>query len=249
MSLTNYKRRAEGVRFEGEVFGRMDLRSMKAIGSSWTDCSFVGCKMDLTHWPGSKFERTLFQSCSMPLVNFAASTFEECLFKDCNLEQASFMGSAFNDGGFKNCRMAYGETMFQDVTVKPLLRFEGCNLHGSNLDFRQVEKGSIRFEGCDLWGAKTSFGCTFWNSTFDDRTVKHFLALVARAAQDPRIAELAGDQYAVVCRAMDGGAKRWDRDSTTSRETPASLTPDSPAPTAMTQTPKMKLVAETRTRS
>ena len=235
MSLLNYKRRAEGVHFEDETFDKMDLRSMKAFGSTWKNCQFRDCQIDLADWRASKFEGCSFVRCSMPLVNFATCFFESTGFSKCNLEQVSFIGSHITQVTFDTCRMAYGDTMFQDATCKGEgLLFMDCNLHGSNLDFREVEKGALRFEGCDLWGAKTSFSCHFWNGTFDERTIQHFLALVARSAQDPRIAELAGDQYAVVCRAMDGGAKRWDRDSTTSRETTSSPTLSFPGQTGTT---------------
>jgi len=228
MSLVNYKRRAEAVRFEDEVFEKLDLRSMKAFGSSWKDCSFRDCQFDLTDWRNSTFDGCTFLRCSLPLVNFSTCVFERTTFTKCNLEQASFMGSHFTGVTFAGCRMAYGDTMFQDATCKgDGLRFLDSNLHGSNLDFRQAERESLQFDGCNLWAAKLSMGCQFWNGTFDDRTVRQFLALVARAAQDPRIAELAGDQYAVVCRAMDGV-----KGGTHERET---------------RTPTMKPVMETRT--
>jgi uncharacterized protein YjbI with pentapeptide repeats len=204
MSLVTFKRRAEAVKFEGEVFTGLDLRSMKAFGSTFTGCSFVDCQLDLTDWRASKFERCLFQNCTMRMVNFSTSFFEDCLFTDCDLEQASFMGSHFRKGAFLRCRMAYGETLFQDATVKVDLLLEDCNLHGSNLDFREVEPKALNLTRCNLWGAKASFGCAFWAGSFDQRTIRQFLALVARASQDSLIAELAGDQYAVICRAMDG---------------------------------------------
>jgi hypothetical protein len=187
-----------------QVFENLDLRSMKAFGSTFTGCSFVNCQFDLTDWRASKFERCLFQGSSMRLVNFSTSFFEDCLFLKCDLEQASFMGSQFRDGSFKNCRMAYGEAMFQDATAKGELVFEGCNLHGTNMDFREVEPKALVFRDCNLWGAKMSMGCAVWNGSFDKRLVRQFLALVARVSQDSDIARLAGDEYAVVMRAMGG---------------------------------------------
>ena len=226
-SLTNWKRRAESVHFEGETFEKLDLRSMKAFGSQWKDCLFVDCRFDLTDWRASKFEACGFKDCNMPLVNFATSFFDGCQFHSCNLEQASFMGSHFRDSIFRFSRMVYGDTMFQDVTAKGDVRFMGCNLHGSNLDFREVEPKALRFEDCNLWGVKVGMACEFWNSSVDDRTVRQFLALVARVSDDPRIAELAGDQMAVVQRAMDGTGKCLStKDSaTTSTRTPESLAP------------------------
>jgi uncharacterized protein YjbI with pentapeptide repeats len=204
MSLTAWKRRAEACHFEGESFEGLDLRSMKAFGSTFKDCSFRDCQFDLADWRASKFDGCMFVRCKLPLVNFATSFFEESCFVDCNLEQASFMGSQFRDVMFTDCRLAYGDTMFLDVTVKEAAVFLRCNLHGSNLNFREVGPKTLRFDTCNLWGVVLSMNCAFWDCTLDERTVKQFLALIARVAQDERIAELAGDQYAVVCRAMDG---------------------------------------------
>lgn len=236
MSLLNFKRRAEAVKFESEVFEKMDLRSMKAFGSTWTACSFVDCDMDLTDFRASKFERTTFQNCSVRMVNFATGFFEDCLFLDCDLEQTSFMGAHFRDGGFKDSRMAYGETMFQDATMKGRIRFEGCNLHGSNLDFREVAPKSLSFERCNLWGIKVSMGCAFWDATFDDRNIRQFLALVGRAAENPAIADLAGDQYAVVCRAMDGApaCSKVAPDSVSGRQSTSTPIPNFPGLTDST---------------
>jgi hypothetical protein len=227
--LVNWKRRAEATTHEGTIFEKLDLRSMKAFGSKWIGCSFVESQMDLADLRASRFERVLFTGASLRLVNFATSFFEDCLFVNCDLEQASFMGSRFRDGRFLDCRMPYGETMFQDATVKGRMILARCNLHGSNLDFREVEPKALSFEDCNLWGVKVGMACEFWNSSVDERTVKQFLALVARVAQDPRIAELAGDQYAVVMRAMDGRKGPCTPDTTTSRETTSSPTLSFPA--------------------
>jgi hypothetical protein len=242
VSLTTFKRRAEAVHYEGETFEKLDLRSMKAFGSQWKNCVFNNCKLDLADWRASKFERALFQNCSMRLVNFATSLFEDALFSGCDLEQASFMGSHFRGGGFRHSRMTYGETMFQDATVKGDLWFEDCNLHGSNLDFREVEPKALRFDDCNLWGVKVGMACEFWNSSVDDRTVRQFLALVARVADDPRIAELAGDQMAVVTRAMDGGATCHSTKVSATTSTPI---PVSPVQTATIPTPILKAMMRT----
>lgn len=245
MSLLNYKRRAEAVHFEGEVFDKMDLRSMKAYGSTWKNCTFNECELDLTDWRGSRFEGCTFSRCAAQLVNFGTSFFENTHFTGCNLEQASFMGSHFREVTFNDCRMAYGETMFQDATCKGGVAFHGCNLHGSNLDFREVEPKALRFDGCNLWGVKLGMACEFWNSTVDDRTVRQFLALVARVSDDPRIAELAGDQMAVVRRAMDGRKGPCIPASTTSPATTSSQIPNSPDLTVTTPTPILKAMMRT----
>ena len=240
MSLTNFKRRAEAVHYEGETFERLDLRSMKAFGSTWKDCVFQHCQMDLADWRASKFENCVFIRCSMRLVNLGTSFFDSCVFTACDMEQASFMGSHFTGQTlFETCRMAYSETLFQDATVKGMAIFRDCNLHGSGLDFREVQPGALRFEGSNLWGVKVGMACEFWNSKVDDRTVRQFLALVARVADDPRIAELAGDQYRVVQRAMDGG-KACIPASTTSPATTSTPIPNSPDQTVTTPTPILR---------
>ena len=234
MSLTNFKRRAEAVHYEGETFERLDLRSMKAFGSTWKDCTFRHCQMDLADWRASKFENCVFIRCQMRLLDFSVSFFESCVFTGCDMEKASLMGCHFTGQTlFETCRMAYCDTLFQDATVKGMAIFRDCNLHGSSLDFRQVEPGALRFEGSNLWGVKVGMACEFWNSKVDDRTVRQFLALVARVADDPRIAELAGDQYRVVQRAMDGG-KACIPASTTSPATTSTPILNSRAQTAST---------------
>src|SRR5512135_1445118 len=101
MSLTAFKRRAEAVKFEGEDFDHLDLRSIKAFGSTWTDCTFRGCQFDLADWRSSKFERCHFTGGSGQLANFAASSFEDCMIVGINLEQASFAGSLFRNVTFE----------------------------------------------------------------------------------------------------------------------------------------------------
>lgn len=204
MSLVQTKRRAEGVRYEDQEFTNLDLRSMKAFGSTWIGCTFQNCVMDLADMRNSKFEKCWFKASKMNLANFAVSFFEDTAFLSCDLEQASFSGCHLRQTLFQDCRMTYGETMFQDATVKGKLEFIQTNLHGSNLDFREVEPGSLKFFDSNFWGARVSLGCAFWNGIFDERAVKQFLALIARVSQDERLKELAGDQYPVVCRAMDG---------------------------------------------
>jgi uncharacterized protein YjbI with pentapeptide repeats len=204
LSLVAIKRRAEAVKYEGETFERLDLRSMKGFGSSFKSCLFQECQFDLADLRTAKFVDCSFHRCSMKLVNFSLASFEDSSFISCDLEQASFMGGYFRAVLFSECRLCYGETMFQDATVKGRLEFSDSNLHGSSLDFREVEPGALKVMGCNLWSAKVSLGCAFWNGMFDDRSTRQFIALIARVSQDPRLMEYAGDQYGVVCRAMDG---------------------------------------------
>lgn len=204
MSIVATKRRNEGIKMEGETYTGLDLRSMKAFGSVWTNCVFVDCQFDMADLRTTKFTGCSFLRCSMRLVNFATSFVEDSGFVTCDLEQASFMGCFLRNVTFSECRLAYGETMFQDATCKQKVEFLGCNLHGSSLDFREVEPGSLKFDDCNLWGVKVGLACAFWNGTFDDRAIRQFVALIARVSQDQRLKDLAGDQYFVVCRAMDG---------------------------------------------
>jgi uncharacterized protein YjbI with pentapeptide repeats len=202
MGLAAFKRRAEAAKFEGETFEGLDLRSMKAFGSQWKDCVFRDCKFDLSDLRNTRFEGCLFLMCSIRLVNFTTSFFEGTQFDDCDLEQTSFRGSHFTRGGFSNCRMAYGDEMFQDATVKVRLAFERCNLHGSNLDFREVEFDALSFAETNCWGAKVSLGCAVWNAKVDERMQKQFLALVGRVRDNPAVDALAGEQKAIVDRLM-----------------------------------------------
>jgi uncharacterized protein YjbI with pentapeptide repeats len=204
MGLVNFKRRAEAAKFEGDTFEGLDLRSMKAFGSQWTGCTFRDCKLDLADLRTARFENCVFLLCSVRLVNFGTCFLDNTRFEDCDLEQTSFQGSHFSKVEFVNCRMAYGETMFQDVTVRNRLSLEGCNLHGSSLDFREVEPYTLSLEGCNCWGAKISLGCAIFNGKVDERTQKQFIALVARLRPNPALDELAGDQKAVVDRLVGG---------------------------------------------
>ena len=206
MPLLNYKRRAEGVKFEGETFSGLDLRSMKAFGSTWRGCVFKDCKLDLTDWRASRFVECTFVSCSMNLINFATSFIEDCVFSMCEMEQASFMGCQLSNVSFFHSRMAYGETMFQDVTGRVSVEFHDCNLHGSNLDFREMEPGCLYLKNCNLTNVRVSMGCAFFAATFDEETAQKMLSLVAYRYPNPetrrKLIDMAGTEYPVVERAM-----------------------------------------------
>jgi hypothetical protein len=208
--LSSIKSRAEGVKYDGERFEALDLRSMKAFGSVWTDCAFEGCQFDLADFRTAKFTNCIFRECDMRLVNFSASFFENTKFVNCDLEQSSFSGCHFRDGLFNECRMAYGEDLFLNATVKGKVEFYSCNFHGSNLCFREVDTGAMRFLHCNFWGARVAMGCAFWTGTFDERTIRQFVGLAARASGDEKLKDYAGDQYGVVMRAMDGRKGRLD---------------------------------------
>jgi uncharacterized protein YjbI with pentapeptide repeats len=202
MGLVNFKRRAEAAKFEGDTFEGLDLRSMKAFGAQFNDCVFRDCKLDLSDLRTARFENCVFLMCSVRLVNFGTAFFDTTEFDGCDLEQTSFRGSHFTRVSFSNCRMAYGEDMFQDVTVKVRLAFEHCNLHGSNLDFREVDGGALSFLDSNCWGAKVSLGCAIWNAKVDERMQQQLIALVSRVRPHATLDSLAGDQKAVVDRLM-----------------------------------------------
>ncbi len=242
MSLVKQKRRTEGTIHEDEKHVDLDLRSMKGFSSTWKNCHFVDCNFDLSDLRASKFEDCQFSRCSFRLVNFATSSFEKVTFFDCDLEQASFMGTMLRLVTFAACRMSYGDVLFQDATVKAGVLFRGCNLHGSNLDFREVPRNALAFENSNLWSAKGSMGCAFWNASLDERLIQQFIAILARTSQDARLVELAGDQYPIVVRAMDGRPKCMDQASTTSPATGSTQTQNSAVPmvsTASVATPEM----------
>lgn len=211
MSLLRIKRRAEGFQGNDEPFDGIDLRSTKGFGSQYSGCTFTECKIDLSDFRSSKFTNCTFIKCSMNRVDMSSSFIENSVFLDCDLEQAAFMGTWFKDTVFKDCRMAYGEVMFQMATIHSAVSFIGCNLRGSNLDFRSVEAGELTFEDCNLWSARTSFGCAFWNSHFDKQTCDRFVAMIARVHPEKesqvKLMEIAGDEYRVVERVMRTGDK------------------------------------------
>jgi uncharacterized protein YjbI with pentapeptide repeats len=143
----------------------------------------------------------------MLIADLSTTVLDRVTFVDCNMEQAKLYGAEIRDSGFFRCRMAYGEALFQEAATRGKVILNRCNLHGSNLDFREVPRGTLAVENCNLWGCRISVGCTFFNATLDDRLVQQFLAILGRTSQDSRIVELAGDQYPIVCRAMDGRLK------------------------------------------
>lgn len=248
MSLVAYKRRAEATTHNGETFEKLDLRSMLAMGSKWKDCTFVECNFDLADVHAAQFEKCAFRKCSMRMMNLQTTMMEDVTFGECDMEGASMMGAYLRLVVFVDCRMAYSTMLFQDATVKEAVLIDGCNLHGSNLDFREVEAGALSFRDCNLWSAKMSMGCAIWGGNFDERLVKQFLALVGRVSRDPRVIELAGEQFAIVNRAMDG-AKKWDQGSMTSPATTSSKIPNSPDQMEATATATtMQTVATMTTR-
>lgn len=235
MPLVNIKRRAEGTRHEGETFEGLDFRSMKAFRAIFKNCRFLGCKLDCADLRGVTLDGCEFRDCSMQLADLSTATVDRTTFHGCNMEQASFYGAAIQNSGFLACRMTYGETLFKDATVAGKVILARCNLHGSCLDFREVPRETLSFDDCNLWGCKISVSCAFFNARLDSRLIRQFLAVLGRASGDARIVELAGEQYPVVCRAMDGD--KWDRDSTTSPATGLSPTRNSQDQTGTTQTP------------
>lgn len=246
MSLVAYKRRAEATTHNGETFEKMDLRSMLAMGSRWKDCTFIECNLDVADLHASQFENCEFRGCSIRLANFQTVMLENVTFVGCDMEGSSFMGAFLRLVMFVDCRMAYGPVLFQDATAKGSVMFRGCNLHGSSLDFREVEPESLSFEDCNLWSAKMSMGCAIWNASFDARLVRQFLALVGRVSRDQRVIELAGEQFAIVNRAM-GGAKKWDHGSMTSPATTSTQIQNSPDLTEATATVATMQTVETMT--
>lgn len=206
MSFLKIKRRAEGMSYEDEEYVGADLRSARAFGAKFTRCVFRDSKMGLSDFRNCRFDSCTFELCDLGKTDFSTSFFEGISFRDCDLEQASFLGSYMNETTFTDCRMAYGETMFSAATARRGVVFTRCNLHGSNLDFRQSQDGALAFDDCNLWGAKASFGCAFWRSEFDEKTCQRFLGMLARIYPDTQtratLMQMAGNQYPVVDRVM-----------------------------------------------
>ena len=200
--LALIKRRLAGWREHGEVHTGLDLRSAIAPQSEWINVKFVGCKMGLSVFRGSKFIGCLFIQCHLDMADFSGCTIVSTDFDRCSLEQASFAASDLKDVAFHTDRLAYAS--FQGSTTRGSVSFSDCNFHGADLDFLECDKGTPQFDGCNLWGARMAMGCAFWGGSVDLVTAQRFAAMLCRMHQHPALAEFAGDQVAVVARLMGG---------------------------------------------
>lgn len=200
-ALSRCRRRAQGWREEDVAHEKEDLRSLSAPLSTFAGSSFVDCEMGLSDLTGAVVTRSVFRNSRLPLTRFNAATLDAVQFIGCDLEQASFAGAVLRGVSFVDCRVAY--STFVGATFRNVA-FLNSNLHGADLDV--IESVGASFLGSSLWGVKVAFGCAFWNSKFDERTVNYFAALVARIHPNPEsqgtIARLAGRSYRVVERLM-----------------------------------------------
>ena len=206
-SLQSMKQRLAGWKAERETYANQDLRSGFLANSTFKDCHFKSCMIDLASFNSAVLEGCTFSDCSGQLSNFGMVRFRDCTFERCNLEQALFAGSTLDGVSFKGCRLSYAT--FEKASGV-ILSFVGSNLHGTDLRFYRAPK--VEYVETNLWSAAVSLGCNFFNSSFDDRSLRLFLGMVARLWRDgdekTTLSKIAGTEMAVVERLMrdeDGG--------------------------------------------
>lgn len=192
-----FHRRAAGYKTNGEHIGKVDIRSARCFGSEWINCDFDGTRMALSDFRSSRFISSSFSGCSASATVFDSTSFDHVNFYECDLEQSSFATSVLTNCLFEGCRLSYAT--FSGSIVKECV-FRVCDFRGGNLDF--VETKNVHFEDCNFWSVVASFGCQFWNATFDADTMKMFAALLARKDPDPRLIEYAGEKYEQVKKLM-----------------------------------------------
>lgn len=202
-SLVSFKRRMQGHVQQGGYFQNLDLRSAQAFQSAWENVTLEGCKASMVDFRGSRWVTGKFLGTTFYGANFNAATLHGMEFVDCDGEQSSFQGAVLRNVVFRNCRLSYAS--FLGATLDGVL-FSDCNLHGADLDF--AEATDVGYLGSNLWSAKATFGCAFWNATFDTETCNRFAALLARIHPDQTAREaliaMSGDNtYKAVCRLMD----------------------------------------------
>ena len=195
------KQRLAGWKAERETYEGQDLRSAFVANSSFKDCTFARCKMDLASFNSAVLEDCHFLDCEGRLTNFGMVRFRNCSFERCDLEQALFAGSTLDSVSFKGCRLAYAT--FEKASGI-ILSFVGSNLHGTDLRFYRAPK--VEYIESNLWSAAVPLGCSFFNSSFDDRSLRLFLGMVARLWRDgdekTTLSKIAGTEMAVVERLM-----------------------------------------------
>lgn len=201
--LSKFHRRAQAHRGLNESNEGMDLRSMQAFGAEWVNSRFSGCKMGLADMRNVRLTETVLIGCSAYASNFLGATLRSCDIAETDFEQSVFSGSVIEDVVFTQCRFSF--STFAGATLKGKVRFLGCDFRGADLDF--LESENVEFDGCNMWGIRVNFGCSFWNSRFDRKTVQMFAGLLARLDDDPRLVEYAGDRLPLLKRVMDRGEK------------------------------------------
>lgn len=199
-NLSSFKTRAQGYQARGEVYEKQDLRSLSASGSSFEDCEFVDCKMQLAFFQFARLTNVRFSRCAMPLANFQGAILADVIFSDCDLEQASFVGASLRATSFVSARLAYSS--FLNATFRGASGFTKSNLHGADLGILEADYGTPSFTDSNLWGAKVIMGCQLWNADLDEVTLRRVAALIARKTDDLGVRAYAGDQLAVVERLM-----------------------------------------------
>jgi uncharacterized protein YjbI with pentapeptide repeats len=196
------KRRLQGHVQQGGVFTGGDLRSAQAFQSVWERVQFEGAKLSLGDFRASKWTACSLSDTGTWGANLSASTLHDVTFDNCDGEQMSFAGAIMKDVVFRKCRLAYAS--FAGASMDGV-SFINCNLHGADLTPAIAEH--VSYLGSNLWSAKTEFGCSFWNSTFDEETCNRFAAMLARVHPDKQtratLIGIAGDNtYRAISRLM-----------------------------------------------
>jgi uncharacterized protein YjbI with pentapeptide repeats len=184
-TVLSSKRRLQGHVQQGGVFTGHDLRSAQAFQSAWEKVTFDGAKLSMGDFRASKWVGCELTNVGIWGANFNAATLHGVVFNECDGEQMSFAGAILRDVVFRPCRLAYSS--FAGASLDGV-SFIGCNLHGCDATFAVAE--NVGYLGSNLWSARTEFGCSFWNSTFDAETCGRFAALLARVHPDPDAKQL-----------------------------------------------------------
>lgn len=178
--LTLMKRRLQGQSFLDQDIRDLDLSSILASGATFRRCRLTNVDMSLGDFRSTTWEDCTLSNCKLSMTNWSGSNLRQVRFENCELRHAAFLGvHPIDRVVFDRCNLHY--STFLDSTVR-VVAFPGSNLHGADLRFIECE--SANFEGAVLWGAHQQFGCAFWNGTFDERSMRVFVAMIARRFPD-----------------------------------------------------------------
>lgn len=200
-ALERSKRRAQGWRLKGDGFKGADLSGLVAYGAEFAQCYFEACQLTMADVRQGQCIGTTFDDSSMIGAGFAVSQFEEVHFLGCNLQGAVFDGAVFRACIFHECNLEFSS--FKGATLRNV-EFRQCRMRGADLDFMEIGTQGASFIGCDLWSAKVALGCQFFNATFDERTIRMFVALAARKTKDESLLAFCGEEYDLVKRLVEG---------------------------------------------
>ena len=208
MNVRLHKRRLQGHQAKDQTFTGLDLSDTAAFQSKWISCEFTNCDIQLSDFSGAYFENCQFNDCDLRLTSFRGAALRQTVFSRCNLRKSTFFGCApLKDVEFNDCEMQH--SFFNEASLFDT-KFIRSNLHGADLRF--VEAYGCEFSDSMLWGAAVTFGCQFFNSTFDERSVGMLVAFAARTHPVPETAtllrEISGKNYEIAARLMNAPQDR-----------------------------------------